>query len=132
MIDEQKLNGLVELVEQGINLETACSQLRISSRTIYSFIERGKIEEARLADNPRLKPKKSEEGCLELWLDLRQADAFFVGTMERLMFQAAKDGEYKATIWVLENRAPRSYGKKAAMPQPKQVEEAAYYEIEEA
>lgn len=118
---EDKIEVLIAAVTAGMNIMTACHYSGISSTAVYGWMERGRLEEDRLEMNARLKPKKSEEGCLQIWQDLKKANAVSISTMEAAIIRSAKEGEWKAAAWWLERRQPDTYGKSASERKPQNL-----------
>lgn len=116
-----KIDTVVNAVKLGTNLLSACHYAGLSAPTVYSWMERGRIEEDRLDANPKARPKASEVGCLQIWQDIRMANAEATLAMENAVFAAAKEGEWKAASWYLERRMPEIYGKSANERQPQSL-----------
>lgn len=129
-MNEQQIDKFLGHVRSGISMQAACRLNGIPLISMYGFLERGSIEEERLALNPKLKPKASEEGCLSLWQDYQKADAEFQAQLELSVIRAGLDGEYKASLKMLESRYPAQYGQANVKRSLKEVETEDAYEIE--
>ena len=138
---------LLDLIEQGALIATACKAVGIGTSTYYSWVHRGEIESKRLENNPQAEPKKSEQPYLE-FLDaqkkalanaeilnletIRQAAQGTTETIERY----DKNGQlierkiiqrppvWQAAAWFLERRYPLHYSRKDRMIITRNVEEA--------
>jgi len=130
-MNSQQIDDMLAKVRSGISLNASARLVGLSVPLVYSYLERGSIEAERLAYNPKLKPRKSEEGCLQLWLDYSEADAEFQAKLELSVIRAGLDGEYKASLKMLEARYPNQYGQAAVRTSLKEVDAAdESYEIE--
>jgi hypothetical protein len=129
-MNEKQIDTFLSHIKNGVSIQPACRLAGIPLVTLYAFLERGSIEEERLAVNSKLKPKKTEEGCLELWQDYSKADAEFQAKIEMSVIRAGLDGEYKASLKILEARYPAQYGAAGVKKSLREVEAEEMYELE--
>jgi hypothetical protein len=114
----QSLQALMDTMRRGVNLSTAIHAAGLSTVEVYGWMQRGRLEEERLQNNTRAKPKASEEACLGIWQEIRAANAQSIAEMELAVVRAAKEGEWKAAAWWLEKRNTEMYGKSAGERKP--------------
>lgn len=128
----EQVDEMLDHVSQGVSLPAACRLVRLPVGLVYQWLERGKNEEERLAYNPKLKPKKSEEPCLKIWQDYNHADATLQAKVERSIYKQGYDGEWKALHKMLEARWPAQYGPAATQISLMEIEQEEEYGIIEA
>lgn len=114
----KQIEQLIATVRKGVNLATAIHASALSTTEVYGWMQRGRLEEERLQNNPRAKAKKSEEACVGIWKELRAAKAESIAAMELAIVRAANEGEWKASAWWLERNYPELYGKSAQERKP--------------
>lgn len=117
MLDD-RFDEILKEVSAGVNLHTATMMSGLSLASVYTVMERGKLESDRLQNNPKLKPKKTEEVHLDFWIKLNKANSIADAVIERSLHRAAVDGDVKAQQWYLQNRMPHLYGKSEAEKKP--------------
>lgn len=99
-----------DALKSGADLETACYAFGVPIQNLYLLMERGMHEDNRLGQNPRLKPKKSEEPALNVWRKISQAQA-----QAKLRVQTALHREiqqdWRGALGWLERRDFNNFGK---------------------
>jgi transposase len=103
---------LLSAIRAGNYMETAAAYAGISKDTLYNWMRRGARESERLAQNPRAKPKKSEQEFLEfsdaVEKALAQAEVRDIANIAK----ASDAGDWRASAWRLERKYPEKWGRK--------------------
>lgn len=108
-MDNFKQTQFLKAIENGLDIETASYLCGMSPASVFRLLERGKIEQERLNAGTRAKPRKSEEGALELWVEVAKNRAKSIARHLNNINMAAAD-DWKASKYVLEHVHPNVFG----------------------
>lgn len=101
---------IVDLVQRGNYIATACIACGISRQTYYRWRLRGKSELKRVDKNPRCRIRKKEKPYVDFLEDTEKADA----EAEVLFLEKIRQGEqgWQSAGWYLERRHFDKWGRK--------------------
>jgi transposase len=102
---------VVEALNSGNYIETAAAYAGIHEATIYRWLERGRIERARLSDDDDAKPDPEETPYREFCEAVEKTRANAEVRSLALIQQAAMNGTWQASAWYLERSYPRKWGR---------------------
>lgn len=90
----------------------AAAYAGIGQSTLYEWVNRGRAEATRLADDPKAKPDPKEAPFLELadMVEKARGEAWVRNLM--LIQRAARDGTWQAAAWFMERSAPDRWGRR--------------------
>lgn len=106
----ERTKRITELISGGNSLEVAAQASGITATTFFNWCARGRRERERLEQNPRLKPKKSEEIYVEFLEDVERARAEGEARLVLVVTKKAMN-DWRAAAWMLERKAPERWGK---------------------
>lgn len=98
-----------EQLEKGMYFEPTCALIGISKVTAYGWINRGRAELERVAEDPRRSILKDEQVFVDFLNACEEATANAEGQALEIIHHAAgnkHDGEWRAAAWFLERRLP--------------------------
>ena len=102
---------VIEALNYGNYIETSAAYAGIHEATIYRWLERGRIERARLSDDDDAEPDPEEtpyrEFCEAVEKTRANAEVRSLGLIQK----AAMDGTWQASAWYLERSYPRKWGR---------------------
>ena len=102
---------VVEALNSGNYIETAAAYAGIHEATIYRWLERGRIERARLSDDEDAVPDPEETPYREFCEAVEKTRANAEVRSLALIQKAAMDGTWQASAWYLERSYPRKWGR---------------------
>ena len=102
---------VVEALNSGNYIETAAAYAGIHEATIYRWLERGRIERARLSDDDDAEPDPEETPYREFCEAVEKTRANAEVRSLALIQKAAMDGTWQASAWYLERSYPRKWGR---------------------
>ena len=108
---EEFITHFTMLIRAGATIDQAT---RIAgthtSRTTHNWLSRGKEQADRLELNPRLKIKKGEELCFQLYVEHKRADSELEHKLLSNIIRASEEpNQWKAAAWVLQRRWPNRW-----------------------
>jgi hypothetical protein len=106
---------LAAAIRLGLPYERACEAVGIHYATMRRWIQRAEAEDARLADNPKARPRASEQVFCDFRDTVSRAEA--AGELENAarVFEAGKGGDWRAAAWILERRHPARWAQNAEL-----------------
>jgi hypothetical protein len=102
---------VVQALEGGNWIETAANYAGIAPSTLYSWLDRGRKEQARRDEYPNDPNPKNEEKYVEFLESVEKARARAEVQSVALIRKAAIDGTWTAAAWFLERSHPRRWGR---------------------
>lgn len=109
LLNENRLNGIKTMLTAGAYVEDACRSVGIHRATFYNWIQRGNIQRERLAAGLKVEPE--ENLFLEFLDTVEQADAEGIISHVMNIDNAAKNGTWQASAWILERKQPHKWGR---------------------
>lgn len=109
LLTPERLEAITTMLRAGAYVDDACRSVGISDRTFYNWMQRGNVQQERLAAGLEVEP--DEEPFLQFLHSVQEADA--EGIIGHLMNidHAAKNGTWQASAWILERKQPRKWGR---------------------
>lgn len=109
LLNEQRLETIATMLRAGAYVDDACRAVGIHRSTFYNWMQRGNIQRERL--NAGLEIEASEQPFLDFLDTIEEADA--EGIIGHLMNidNAAKNGTWQASAWILERKQPKKWGR---------------------
>jgi hypothetical protein len=99
----------LDAITLGMDIESACHLAGLAPSATYRLLERGKVEQERLARASKaLKPKATEAGALELWQAVTKARAVSQRAYIKAI-QSASAEDWKAAKFMLEHINPNVF-----------------------
>jgi transposase len=102
---------VVEALNSGNYIETAAAYAGIHEATVYRWLERGRIERARLSDDDGAEEDPEETPYREFCEAVEKTRANAEVRSLALIQKAAMDGTWQASAWYLERSYPRKWGR---------------------
>lgn len=107
---KNEIDSIVKAVQLGVDLEIAVHAAGMSMSEVFHWLERGKVEEAKIAAGA--KANRTEAKFLIFWRAIKQSRAKSIAQIQMNIRNAAID-DWKAAAWWLEKTMPEKYGKQA-------------------
>ena len=109
LLNDKRLKAITTMLRAGAYVDDACQSVGISDRTFYNWANRGRVQEERIEAGLEIEP--DEEPFLQFLRSIREADA--EGIIGHLMNidNAAKNGTWQASAWILERKQPKKWGR---------------------
>jgi transposase-like protein len=108
--DDPKFKLLIQALQSGNYVETACLYAGLAPSTVYRWVERGRNERDRQEQG--LEPNPVETPYVELCEAVEKARANAVVANVAIIQQAARTGTWQAAAWWLERTMPNQFGRK--------------------
>lgn len=109
-IDDPKVKLLLQALQAGNYVETACAYAGLAVSTVYLWLDRGNREKQRIAQGEKPDPK--EATYLEISEAIEKARANAVVANVAVIQQAARAGTWQAAAWWLERSMPQQFGRR--------------------
>lgn len=109
ILTDELIEEIAKWVRKGNFIETAACYCNITSRVVRKWIKRGREEIARLDEDPRARPKKSEEIFVRFFEAMEQAQAYSE-MLDLQNIEKASGKNWTASAWRLERKFPEKYG----------------------
>lgn len=109
-MDDPKVVLLIQALQGGNYVETACLYAGLAPSTVYRWVERGNAERQRQADGHA--PDATESQYIELCEAVEKARAQAVVANVTVIQQAARTGTWQAAAWWLERSMPNQFGRR--------------------
>lgn len=103
-------------ITAGLNQQDAAELAGVPLTTFYNWLRRGELEQNRLAQSPRTKPRPRETVFLEFWKSVKKAQIAFKQTHVKNIEQAAPQ-HWQCSAWLLERRFPKEFGQRVLVRQ---------------
>ena len=109
LLNKDRQNAITTMLKAGSYVEDACRAVGITTTTFYNWIQRGNIQRERQGAGLPIEP--NEAPFLEFLDTIEIADA--EGMVSHLMNRdnAAKNGAWQASAWILERKQPKKWGR---------------------
>jgi hypothetical protein len=107
---KNEIDKIVEQMKMGVDLDIAVHSVGLSLSEVYEWLERGKIEESKIAAG--MKAERAEAKHLAFWKEIKQARALSIAAVQ-MTIRGAMTDDWKAAAWWLEKNMPEKYGKQA-------------------
>jgi len=109
-LDDPKVKLLLQALQAGNYVETACAYAGLAVSTVYLWLDRGNKEKQRI--NQGDTPDSKEVTYLEISEAVEKARANAVVANVAVIQQAARSGTWQAAAWWLERSMPQQFGRK--------------------
>lgn len=109
-MSDERIKALLQALQGGNYIETACAYAGIAVSTVYYWLDRGRTEKARRDSGET--PDKTKDVYLELLEAVEKARAQAVVANVTIVQQAARSGTWQAAAWWLERSMPQQYGRR--------------------
>lgn len=109
-LDDPKVKLLLQALQAGNYVETACSYAGLAVSTVYVWLDRGNREKQRIAQGE--KPNPQESTYVEIAEAIEKARANAVVANVAVIQQAARSGTWQAAAWWLERSMPQQFGRR--------------------
>jgi transposase len=109
-LDDPKVKLLLQALQAGNYVETACAYAGLAVSTVYLWLDRGNKEKQRINQGDTPDPK--EATYLEISEAVEKARANAVVANVAVIQQAARSGTWQAAAWWLERSMPQQFGRK--------------------
>lgn len=109
-IEDPKVKLLLQALQAGNYVETACAYAGLAVSTVYLWLDRGNKEKQRIAQGGQPDPK--EATYLEISEAIEKARANAVVANVAVIQQAARSGTWQAAAWWLERSMPQQFGRR--------------------
>lgn len=109
-LDDPKVTLLIQALQGGNYVETACLYAGLAPSTVYRWVERGNNEKHRQAEGQS--PDPTESQYIELCEAVEKARAQAIVANVTIIQQAARTGTWQAAAWWLERSVPNQFGRR--------------------
>lgn len=109
-IDDPKVKLLLQALQAGNYVETACAYAGLAVSTVYLWLERGRNEKTRIEQGHAPDPK--EATYVEISEAIEKARANAIVANVAVIQQAARTGTWQAAAWWLERTMPNQFGRR--------------------
>jgi hypothetical protein len=109
-MDDPKVVLIIQALQGGNYIETACLYAGLAPSTVYRWVDRGNAERQRQADGHAPDPVESQ--YIELCESVEKARAQAVVANVTIIQQAARTGTWQAAAWWLERSMPNQFGRR--------------------
>lgn len=109
LLTEDRLKAITTMLRAGAYVDDACRSVGIHRSTFYNWIQRGNIQRERL--NAGLEIETDEQTFLDFLDAVEEADAEGIIGHVMNIDNAAKNGTWQASAWILERKQPRKWGR---------------------
>ena len=109
LLNETRKEAIATMLKAGAYVDDACRAVGIHRATFYNWMQRGNVQRERL--NAGLEIEPNEAPYLDFLDTVEEADA--EGLIGHLMNidNAAKNGTWQASAWILERKQPKKWGR---------------------
>lgn len=109
LLNETRKEAISTMLKAGAYVDDACRAVGIHRATFYNWMQRGNVQRERL--NAGLEIEPNEAQYLDFLDTVEEADA--EGIIGHLMNidNAAKNGTWQASAWILERKQPKKWGR---------------------
>ena len=109
LLTPERLEAIKTMLRAGAYVDDSCRAVGITKTTFYNWLQRGNIQRERL--NAGLEIEENESKFLDFLDAVEEADA--EGIIGHLMNidNAAKNGTWQASAWILERKQPKKWGR---------------------
>ena len=109
LLNPQRLEAITTMLRAGAYVDDSCRAVGISKATFYVWLNRGNVQRERLAAGLEIEP--DEAPYLEFLDAVEEADAEGIISHVMNIDNAAKNGTWQASAWILERKQPRKWGR---------------------
>jgi transposase len=109
-LEDPKVKLLLQALQAGNYVETACAYAGLAVSTVYVWLDRGTKEKQRIAQGE--KPNLQETTYVEIAEAIEKARANAVVANVAVIQQAARSGTWQAAAWWLERSMPQQFGRR--------------------
>lgn len=109
LLNEQRKEAILTMLRAGSYIDDACRAVGISDATFYNWINRGRAQQDRVTAG--LEIEENERPFLEFFEAVREADAEGIVSHVMNIDNAAKNGTWQASAWILERKQPKKWGR---------------------
>lgn len=109
-VDDPKVQAIINALQGGNYIETACAYAGLAPSTVYRWLERGRDERERQESGAKSNP--AEQPYLEICNAVEKARAQSIVANVTIIQQAARSGQWQAAAWWLERTMPQQFGRK--------------------
>jgi transposase-like protein len=109
LLNEQRQEAIATMLRAGAYIDDACRAVGIHRTTFYNWLQRGNIQRERL--NAGLEIESDEQPFLDFLDTIEEADAEGIIGHVMNIDNAAKNGTWQASAWILERKQPRKWGR---------------------
>lgn len=109
-LDDPKVVMLLEALQDGNYVETACLYANLAPSTVHRWLQRGNNEKKRQAAGQSADPIESQ--YIELCEAVEKARAEAIVANVSAIQQAARTGTWQAAAWWLERTMPNQFGRR--------------------
>lgn len=109
LLNDTRKEAIATMLKAGAYVDDACRAVGIARATFYNWMQRGNVQRERL--NAGLEIEPNEAQYLDFLDTVEEADA--EGIIGHLMNidNAAKNGTWQASAWILERKQPKKWGR---------------------
>lgn len=116
--DSEEIQEFISYVSKGVDLETASHASGLPVNLVFTWLERGKVEDERISGT-KLAAKKNELECLALWRYVRKSRGKAIAKAQ-IAVVSAEDPKWQA--WWLERSVPNTFAKASEQIALKEIE----------
>jgi hypothetical protein len=109
LLNDTRTEAIATMLRAGAYIDDACRAVGISDRTFYNWMQRGQAQDEREAANLPTEP--GEEPFLQFFHLIKQADSEGIISHVLNIDNAAKNGTWQASAWILERKQPKKWGR---------------------
>jgi len=109
LLNADRLNAITTMLRAGAYIDDSCKSVGISTTSFFNWIARGKVQRERQAAG--LQTQSDEIPFLEFLEAIEIADAEGIIGHVMNIDNAAKNGAWQASAWILERKQPKKWGR---------------------
>jgi len=109
LLNADRLNAITTMLRAGAYIDDSCKSVGISTTSFFNWIARGKVQRERQAAGLQTQP--DEIPFLEFLEAIEIADAEGIIGHVMNIDNAAKNGAWQASAWILERKQPKKWGR---------------------
>lgn len=109
LLTDQRQEAIATMLRAGAYVEDACRAVGIHRATFYNWMARGATQRERL--NAGLEIEPDEQPYLDFLDTMEEADAEGIIGHVMNIDNAAKNGTWQASAWILERKQPKKWGR---------------------
>jgi len=109
LLNADRLNAITTMLRAGAYIDESCKSVGISTTSFFNWIARGKVQRERQAAGLQTQP--DEIPFLEFLEAIEIADAEGIIGHVMNIDNAAKNGAWQASAWILERKQPKKWGR---------------------
>ena len=109
LLTEQRQEAIAAMLRSGAYIDDSCKSVGIAPSTFYNWLNRGNTQRER--EGAGLEIEEDERPFLEFLETVEMADAEGIISHVMNIDNAAKNGTWQASAWILERKQPRKWGR---------------------